>query len=279
MAGMLPPFVPPSARVPAQPLPLITEFVVDRGEWATSAASVTTASAATGPWKAQANGTSHELMLPSIDEFLMRAPVIAHSEAEPADSHDPSADPSAAVPEASAASVHESAPETQPEQPDEQPEEQQQPEAAADERQSSGPMQQEAEPGASEQSHAHSDQEPAIDEVAQTEPSGDLADSNRPASQTSSEAWIREERDSFNWQSAANLAAGPEDERRASEEWSSTDWDPRAGGSQEHVVALLAQVARRVRSGELQVNGARVVTAEAALAAVLAALLAEPDGQ
>ncbi|MGI8510798.1 MAG: hypothetical protein ACR2MQ_15930 [Gemmatimonadaceae bacterium] len=160
------------------------------------------------------------------------------------------------------------------------------------EQQSAEPAQQEAQPAVAQQREEHLEDRPGQRPEAQTD-GGDRAgaqtvqpedeapispsDTVRAASQTTPDAWVSEERDSFNWQSAGRLAASAQDERRASEEWSSTDWEPRGNASQDHIVMLLGQVARRVRSGELQIHGTKQMTAEAALAAILAALLAEPD--
>lgn len=87
--------------------------------------------------------------------------------------------------------------------------------------------------------------------------------------------WVSEERDAFDWGAVAQLAASPDEVRRASDEWSQTEWErPAAGGpGSEQIALMLVQLARRVRSGELQVPGYRAMRPEAALAAVLSALL------
>ena len=64
MANMLPPFVPPSARVPSESLPLITEFVIERGAHVSTAEQAI----ATPP---RAWTSEDETELPSIEEFLM----------------------------------------------------------------------------------------------------------------------------------------------------------------------------------------------------------------
>lgn len=94
-------------------------------------------------------------------------------------------------------------------------------------------------------------------------------------SAVSPEGWVSEERDAFDWQSVASLAVPPADEQRAAEEWSSTEWDRSSGSMQDHIAAQLAQVSRRVRSGELEVRGSKQMGPEAALVAALAALLSE----
>jgi len=64
LANMLPPFVPPSARVPSESLPLITEFVIERGAHVSAAAQAI----ATPP---RAWTSEDQTELPSIEEFLM----------------------------------------------------------------------------------------------------------------------------------------------------------------------------------------------------------------
>mgnify|MGYP001606184293 CR=1 FL=1 len=89
------------------------------------------------------------------------------------------------------------------------------------------------------------------------------------------EVWVAEERDAFDWHAVANLAVPPAEEQRAAEEWSATEWDRSSGSMQDHIAAQLAQVSRRIRSGELEVRGSKQMSAEAALVAALAALLSE----
>lgn len=96
------------------------------------------------------------------------------------------------------------------------------------------------------------------------------------SSQIAPEVWVAEERDAFDWHGVANLAVPPAEERRAAEEWSATEWERSSGSVQDHVAAMLAQLSRRVRSGELEVQGTKQMGTEAALVAALAALLAEP---
>jgi hypothetical protein len=90
--------------------------------------------------------------------------------------------------------------------------------------------------------------------------------------------WIAEERNSFDWQSVASLAAARQnEERRAEDDWAATSWDRKAQSESEQVAALLNQVIRRVRTGELKVEATRGMSAESALAATLAALLRSED--
>lgn len=95
------------------------------------------------------------------------------------------------------------------------------------------------------------------------------------AAQPAPEVWVAEERDAFDWHGVASLAVPPAEEQRAAEEWSSTEWERSGGSVQDHVAGLLAQVGRRIRSGELEVQGSKQMGTEAALVAALAALLAE----
>ena len=71
MANMLPPFVPPSARVPSESLPLITEFVIERG--AHVSASAQAVATPPRPWTSE-----DETELPSIEKFLMARAESAH---------------------------------------------------------------------------------------------------------------------------------------------------------------------------------------------------------
>jgi hypothetical protein len=106
--------------------------------------------------------------------------------------------------------------------------------------------------------------------AARSEPQGHTA----PPS-AAPEVWVAEERDAFDWHAAANLAVPPAEAQRAAEEWSSTEWDRANTSVQDHVAAILAQVSRRVRSGDLEVHGSKQMGSEAALVAALSALLAE----
>jgi hypothetical protein len=86
---------------------------------------------------------------------------------------------------------------------------------------------------------------------------------------------VAEERDAFDWHAAANLAVPPAEAQRAADEWSSTEWNRSGGSIQDHIATLLVQLSRRVRSGELEVQGSKQMGTEAALVAALSALLAE----
>ncbi|MGI9090561.1 MAG: hypothetical protein ACR2GG_05585 [Gemmatimonadaceae bacterium] len=279
MAGMLPPFVPPSARVSTQPLPLITEFVLDRGEQPVEQ------SFSAEQWEPpEPSSFESEATLPSIDEFLLREPV--ENEAESAVTTPHMEDTTEAVTEAET------------DEPTEEPtaeptivqtvvhvvqavmETAIAPEPEAPETPESEPA---AEPEAVQQEIAEEpSQQTELRMEPQTEPQMEPQmerQTAEAAAEVGGESWVREERDSFDWKGAAHLAVSGADERHASEEWSSTDWERPGASAQDRIVALLGQVARRVRSGELHIQGNRNMSAEAALAAVLAALLSEPDGR
>jgi hypothetical protein len=119
------------------------------------------------------------------------------------------------------------------------------------------------------------DAEPARE--ATLAPGGEEAAGPASAPQAAPEVWVAEERDAFDWHGVANLAIPPAEEQRAAEEWSSTEWERSAGSAQEHIAAVLAQLSRRIRSGELEVQGSKQMGTEAALVAALSALLAESN--
>ncbi|MEO6779227.1 MAG: hypothetical protein ABI194_07190 [Gemmatimonadaceae bacterium] len=218
---MLPPFVPPSARVARESLPLITEFVVDPVEQSFDASF-----SASGEAVGIAVAT-----LPSIDEFV-RDEVDSGSlfPGEPSRSgvEDAIVNETVEPAEAWAASA--------------------------------------APPVSTSGAEA----------VAPPQPAAELTGS--PTQQlhaVAPEGWVAEERDAFDWGGVASLAVPPAEDQRAAEEWSSTEWDKSAGTVQEHVATVLAQLARRIRAGELEVQGSRRMSSEEALVAALAAMLAE----
>jgi len=89
--------------------------------------------------------------------------------------------------------------------------------------------------------------------------------------------WVNEERDAFDWQSVAQLAPAVDEAQRADDEWTATNWDQTGESDAEHVSTVLVQLARRVRSGELKLETLRGATVEATLASVLAALLSDDE--
>jgi hypothetical protein len=124
----------------------------------------------------------------------------------------------------------------------------------------------------------HAQSQGALTEQTTEQPETVVEPPSQPVTQPAQD-WIEAERDAFDWQSMAHLAPD-NDAQRANDDWTSTDWDaPAAAASStaDHIAAMLMQVARRVRSGELKINAPRGMTTEVALAAALTALLAEPD--
>ena len=100
-----------------------------------------------------------------------------------------------------------------------------------------------------------------------------------PTEREQSGAWILEEWEQYDWKKAATLTADP-DIVAAQQAWGDLDWDDddraRTGSRQrapEMVATILEGIARRIRSGDLRVNGSPGMTEEAALTAALAALL------
>ncbi|MGI8619591.1 MAG: hypothetical protein ACR2L6_10980 [Gemmatimonadaceae bacterium] len=92
-------------------------------------------------------------------------------------------------------------------------------------------------------------------------------------------AWILEEWEQYDWKKAATLTADP-DVAAAQQAWGDLDWegDANAGGEArmrppEMVATILEGIVRRIRSGDLRVSGTPGMTDEAALTAVLGALL------
>ncbi|HUR92699.1 MAG TPA: hypothetical protein VMY38_08515, partial [Gemmatimonadaceae bacterium] len=90
-------------------------------------------------------------------------------------------------------------------------------------------------------------------------------------------AWILEEWEQYDWRKAATLTADP-DIVAAQHAWDDLDWEDDARGEgrrrqPEMVATILEAIARRIRAGELRVGGGPGMTDEAALTAVLAALL------
>lgn len=287
---MLPPFVPPSARVTSESLPLITEFVIERVEHSFESPLGATPEFASAAPRSVAFGEQ----LRSIDEFRWRWRVsdrpadIAADQGAGDTVDEPDALGAVGLPDAM-----ESGPADMPGEPSPIPSgtlafvEETIPDAhpagvpepivndAADE----GAAWAAAAADAALQAEPATT--PVTTPVEQTEATGPELS---PASEVSAspaapaaaaDTWVAEERDAFDWHGVANLAVAPDEERRAAEEWSGTQWERTADTAQDHVAGLLSQVARRVRAGELSVQGSKQMSAEAALAAVLTALLSE----
>lgn len=294
MANMLPPFVPPSARVPSESLPLITEFVVERGAHAPlSESAVATAPRA---WTSEDEGP-----LPSIDDFLLSASERSDALAQP---DHPVA---TAAPEPDQAPEQGSERETQDEQADDYEHrpvvgisEDQIPAAPTEivippQGHVASEVKESTPPGAvfndeagdaeaeapgftrSEAWEASSVSPAAVPDALSGQ--DDAWESSEPAAPTAPSAgdaaWVSEERDSYDWQSVGALATGPDETRRAEDAWSGTDWEPRRKPENEQVAAALLQLARRVRAGDVKVDIPANASVEASLAALLAALLTE----
>ncbi|HEY5087110.1 MAG TPA: hypothetical protein VII66_07135 [Gemmatimonadaceae bacterium] len=257
---MLPPFVPPSARVSSERLPLITEFVVDRVEHSFGRSFKVSGGSEAGT----------VATLPSIDEFVREEPPTSHADQEFVQRT--SRSPWGAYEGRHEVSgQREGVPASKPLEPNLVPTERRTPPSGSED----AIVNEIAEPAdawAASASGAITKQSAAESSTAARE----AASESPPAlAQTASEVWVTEERDAFDWHAAANLAVPPAEEQRAAEEWSSTEWERSSGSVQDHVATILAQVSRRVRAGELEVQGSKQMGPEAALVAVLAALLAE----
>lgn len=254
---MLPPFVPPSARIANENLPLITEFVIDRVEH--SFGSLFSVSGAT-----DAGGVA---TLPSIDEFVRAQPEVATSADDEEFVRRTSRSPWGTYEADHEGAGKPDAGRTGPVSIE--------PDLLLEHRNPSGSgdaiVNEIVEPAEAWEASAASS---TID-ATPAEPESSVA-APIPAAP---EVWVAEERDAFDWQAAANLAVPPAEVQRAAEEWSSTEWGRSSGSIQDHVAALLAQVSRRVRSGELEIQGSKQMGTEAALVAALAALLSEQAGQ
>lgn len=248
---MLPPFVPPSARVASENLPLITEFVIDRVE-----RSFGSSFSLSGETEAGSVAT-----LPSIDEFVRDG---ADASNEAPVGYDEFVQRTSRSPWGTYEAQHEV--------------------KGNAEAPSSGLAKAAAlEPDLLLGDHRNvssGSHDAIVNEVAEPADAWTASAASKHVdaaapSTAAPEVWVAEERDAFDWHAAANLATPPAEAQRAADEWSSTEWERSSGSVQDHVAALLAQVSRRVRSGELEVQGSKQMGSEAALVATLAALLAE----
>jgi hypothetical protein len=263
---MLPPFVPPAARVSSETLPLITEFVVDRvGHSFENTFNVS------GSPEAVATAT-----LPSIDEFVRDEPE-SHQDADDEfmqrtsrspwgtyeAQHEVSGAPGAPLPATPATAL----------EPDLVPIDDLRATPSGSE---DAIVNEIAEPADAWAATAGGNaQEAGTDKTADVAQDGQQGGQQAGHASAAPEAWVSEERDAFDWHAVANLTVPPAEEQRAAEEWSSTEWDRSSGSMQDHIATQLAQVSRRVRSGELEVRGSKQMGPEAALVAALAALLSE----
>ena len=113
------------------------------------------------------------------------------------------------------------------------------------------------------------DDAPVIAEVAPASVSGRV--------EQDSEGWAISGWQSYDWHSLAHLGRPPNDRMTPEEAWNPEPWpvsitaDP--GPSADEVAAALDDIAQRIRSGELPIDQFRSSPPEAAMAAVIAAML------
>jgi len=275
---MLPPFVPPSARAAGENLPPITDFVIGNVEQSFESSF--------GMAPEQEDGGV--ATLPSIQEFVVDAHTDAHTDAH-ADDHaeasgaddDEFVQRTSRNPWGAYEAKHEVAGEVS-ETPDVPAAARLEPDLLLDHHQPGSRdavVNEIVEPvDAWTASAAPSRSDAASSGASEASPEPG-SDESEEASTAAPEVWVSEERDAFDWHAAANLAVPPAEAQRAADEWSSTEWDRSNGSVQDHIATLLAQISRRIRSGELEVQGSRQMGTEAALVAALSALLAESSGR
>ena len=265
---MLPPFVPPAARVSTESLPLITEFVADHVEHPFDRAGASFGSR-----------RPEVAVLPSIDEFVLDGsrPRAAATEFVQRTSRNERGMYEARHEVAGTAATAPPAPARQTLEPDLLLQHHA-PSGAEDAVVNEVAERADAWAASAAQASAEAKPSappsPALPERPEVAPAAPAA-APAAAAAAAPEVWVAEERDAFDWQAVASLAEPPAEERRAAEEWSSTEWERSGGTLQEHVAGVLAQISRRVRSGELQIQGGREMTPESVLVAVLGAMLAE----
>ena len=100
---------------------------------------------------------------------------------------------------------------------------------------------------------------------------------SQPPTSGEEPGWGQTDWQGYDWRSAGALGEGAE---QARDDWAATDWqgaptharDTRQSAA-EAIAAALDQIAERIRSGELSVPSAELVTDQATIAATLAALL------
>lgn len=120
--------------------------------------------------------------------------------------------------------------------------------------------------------------EPVLESIEWTSPFA-ATEVTTQAERDQTGAWILEEWEQYDWTKAATLTADP-DVAAAQQAWGDLDWERDAAErshvrerSPERVATILEEIAQRIRAGDVVVNGAPGMTDEAALTAVLAALL------
>lgn len=121
--------------------------------------------------------------------------------------------------------------------------------------------------------------EPVLESIEWTSPFAATEVAPESAEREQTGAWILEEWEQYDWKKAATLTGDP-DVVAAQNAWGDLDWEGDSAGRgverrrpPEIVATILEGIAQRIRAGDVHVNGAPGMTDEAALTAVLAALL------
>jgi hypothetical protein len=121
----------------------------------------------------------------------------------------------------------------------------------------------------------------ATDEASVPEtPLDEWPQSPQPTENVEDAQWVARERDAFDWSSSARLTPTAVEQVRADADWEGTNWDsdkpnvtPEDRASADALARALTMIAAKVRAGEIAVPVKPGVTTEAAIAAVLAAML------
>lgn len=121
--------------------------------------------------------------------------------------------------------------------------------------------------------------EPVLESIEWKSPFAATEVTSEATEREQSGAWILEEWEQYDWKKAATLTGDPS-VAAAQQAWGDLDWDGAAGGTAESrqrppeiVASILEGIAQRIRAGDVRVSGSPGMTEEAALTAVLAALL------
>lgn len=121
--------------------------------------------------------------------------------------------------------------------------------------------------------------EPVLESIEWTSPFAATEATEEAREGEQAGAWILEEWEQYDWKKAATLTADP-DLAAAQQAWGDLDWERDASERNsvrqrppEMIATILEGIAQRIRAGDVQVSGMPGMTEEAALTAVLAALL------